>query len=199
MIKKEFLSQLRTGLAGLPQRDIEERLSFYSEMIDDRMEEGLPEEEAVAAVGNVQDIVSQIIGDIPLAKLAKERVKAKGRLKPWEIVLLILGCPIWLSLAIAAVAVVFSLYISLWSVIIALWAVFASLAVCSFGVAVEGIVLACIAHTVSGMAMLAAGIVCAGLSIFMFYGCKAATKVFLVLTKKIAVAFKNCFIKKEEV
>lgn len=77
MIKKEFLSQLRTGLAGLPQRDIEERLSFYSEMIDDRMEEGLPEEEAVAAVGNVQDIVSQIIGTFPLRSWRRRGSKPK--------------------------------------------------------------------------------------------------------------------------
>ena len=49
MGKQEFLAQLRKGLQGLPQEDIEERLTFYSEMIDDRMEEGLSEEEAVSA------------------------------------------------------------------------------------------------------------------------------------------------------
>ena len=49
MNKQEFLSQLRKGLAGLPQNDIEERLAFYGEMIDDRIEEGLSEEEAVSA------------------------------------------------------------------------------------------------------------------------------------------------------
>ena len=48
MRKEEFLSQLESGLYGLPQADIDERLSFYAEMIDDRMEEGLGEEEAVA-------------------------------------------------------------------------------------------------------------------------------------------------------
>ena len=47
MNKEEFLSELRTKLSGLPQEDIEERISFYSEMIDDRMEDGISEEEAV--------------------------------------------------------------------------------------------------------------------------------------------------------
>lgn len=47
MNKQEFLVKLRKGLSGLPKEDIEERLTFYSEMIDDRMEEGLSEEEAV--------------------------------------------------------------------------------------------------------------------------------------------------------
>ena len=198
MNKKEFLSRLRKGLAGLPQSDIVERLSFYSEMIDDRMEEGLSEEDAVLAVGDVQDIVSQIVGDIPLGKLAKERLKAKGRLKPWEIVLLVLGSPIWLSLAVAAVAVVFSLYISVWSVIVSLWSVFGCLAACAFGVAVGGIVLACSGHTTPGVAMIAAGILCAGLSIFVFYGSKAATGGILKLTQTTVLGMKNRFVKKEE-
>ena len=37
MHKQEFLAQLRKGLSGLPQADIEERLTFYSEMLEDRM------------------------------------------------------------------------------------------------------------------------------------------------------------------
>ena len=45
MRKQEFLAQLRKALSGLPQDEIEERLTFYGEMIDDRMEEGLSEEE----------------------------------------------------------------------------------------------------------------------------------------------------------
>lgn len=199
MTKQEFLASLRKGLSGLPQSDLEERLSFYGEMIDDRMEEGLSEQEAVSAVGSVEEIISQIIGDTPLAKLAKERVKKKGHLKGWEIVLLILGSPIWLSLGIAAVAVILSLYISLWAVIISLWAVFTSLIGCTLGGMVAGIVLFCSGNRLPGTALFAASIVCAGLSVFMYYGCKAATKGILVLTKRIPIWIKNCFIKKEEV
>ena len=35
MSKQEFLVQLRKGLSGFPQDDIEEHVTFYSEMIDD--------------------------------------------------------------------------------------------------------------------------------------------------------------------
>ena len=38
MNKSEFLEELRKGLAGLPKDDVEERLTFYGEMIDDRIE-----------------------------------------------------------------------------------------------------------------------------------------------------------------
>ena len=198
MSKQEFLARLRKGLLGLPQDDIEERLTFYSEMIDDRMEEGLSEEDAVSAIGNVDEIVAQVIADIPLAKIAKERIKPKRRLKAWEAVLLALGSPIWLSLGVAAFAVILSLYVSLWAVIISLWSVFVSVAACSLGGILACVIFAAGGNGASGAAMLAAGIVCVGLSIFLFYGCKAATAGTLILTKKMALWTKNIFIKKED-
>lgn len=198
MNKQEFLFQLRKRLSGFPKDDIEERLTFYGEMIDDRIEEGLSEEEAVFAVGSVDEIVEQVVVEIPLAKIAKERIKPNRRLKAWEIVLLALGSPIWVSLCVAAVAVAFAFYVSLWSVIISLWAVFVSLIACAFGGILSGGVLACGANVLSGIATLGGGIVCAGLSIFAFYGCKALTSGVLMLTKKIAICIKNCFVKKGE-
>ena len=198
MNKQEFLAQLRKGLSGLPKNDIDERLTFYSDMIDDRMEDGIPEETAVCEIGTASDIVSQIIADIPLGKLVKEKIKPKKKLKAWEIILLVLGSPLWLPLLIAAFAVFLSLYVVFWSVIISLWAVFASLVACGFAGVVAGAVFAAGGNGLTGIAVIAAGIVCAGLSAFMFFGCKAATKGILKLTKKFAIWIKNCFIKKEE-
>ncbi len=197
MNKQEFIISLRNGLSGLPQDEIEERLTFYSEMIDDRIEEGLSEEDAVSAVGSAEEIVNQAVADIPLVKIAKERIKPKRRLKAWEIVLLALGSPIWLSLGIAVAAVILSVYISLWAVIISLWAVFASFIICAVGSVPAGIIFIKNANKISGAVMLLGGIVCVGLSIFMFFGCKAVTKGILILTKKIALRIKSCFIRKE--
>ena len=53
MDKKEFLHKLQKGLSGLPKDDIQERLNFYSEMIDDSVEEGLTEEDAISRIGSV--------------------------------------------------------------------------------------------------------------------------------------------------
>lgn len=127
MNKQEFLAQLREGLSGLPQEDMEERLMFYSELLDDQMEEGLSEEEAVAAAGPVEEIVRQTISDTPLTKIVKERIRPKRRLHAGELVLLVLGAPIWLPLGFAAVAVFFALYVVLWSALVSLWAGFVSL------------------------------------------------------------------------
>lgn len=196
MNKQEFLALLRAGQAGLPREDLEERLTFYSEMLDDQMEEGLSEEEAVAAVGPVDEIVRQIIADTPLAKLARERMRPRRQLKAWEIVLLVLGSPLWLSLGLAAIAVIFAFYVVLWSVSVSLWAVFASLAVCAVGGLPAFAVL--IARSgAAALAILAAGMVCAGLAIFLFFGCRAATKGILTLTRRIASWLKHCFLRKE--
>lgn len=40
MNKQDFLGALRRGLLGLPEEDIENSVEFYSEMIDDRIDEG---------------------------------------------------------------------------------------------------------------------------------------------------------------
>ena len=197
MNKQEFLAQLRKGLSGLPQEDIEERLTFYGEMLEDRMEEVFTEEEAVAANGDVDEIVLQTVAEIPLAKIAKERIKPKRRMKAWEIVLLALGSPIWLALGLAA-AVVFALYLALWAVVAALWAVWGAIAVCAVGSVPVCVVLAARGGIAGGLAILAAGFVCAGLSIFLFYGCREATRGVWALTKKITIGIKNGLIRKEE-
>lgn len=51
MDKKEFLNRLESLLVGLSADKINESLAFYAELIDDRIEEGIPEARAVAAVG----------------------------------------------------------------------------------------------------------------------------------------------------
>ena len=199
MNKQEFLAQLRNGLVGMPQDDLEERLLFYEEMIDDRMEEGCSEEEAVSEIGSVEDVISQVVAEIPLTKLVKEKVTKKKGMKVWEVILLILGSPIWLSLLIAVFSVLLSIYISLWSVIISLWSVFVALVGCALGGVVGGVFIAINGYAASGVATLAAGFVCAGISILLFYGCVAITKGFLVFTKKMAIWMKKCLIKKEEI
>ena len=198
MTKQEFLEQLRKGLSGLPQAELEERLGFYAEMIDDRMEEGLTEEEAVAAIGAVDEIIGQIVDDTPFSTIAKEKFKPKRQMKAWEIVLLILGSPIWVSLLLAAFAVVFALYVVVWSLVISLWAVFAAFAVCTPVSLAVGIVALLRGNGVAGSALLGAGFLLAGFSILLFFGCRAAAKGALRLTGKVSAELKRRLIRKEE-
>ncbi|MBR6725619.1 MAG: DUF1700 domain-containing protein, partial [Clostridia bacterium] len=95
MNKEQFLIELAAALAGLPEEDIEKSLEYYSEMIDDRTEDGLSEEEAVAALGTIAEIRAQIIKDTPLPKIIKEKVKPKRSFRGWEIAVIIIGFPLW--------------------------------------------------------------------------------------------------------
>lgn len=199
MNKQEFLAELRKGLHGLPQNDIEERLTFYNEMIDDRMEEGLTEDAAVSEIGTVNEVVSQIVTETPLSKIVKEKVRPKRTLRVWEIVLLALGSPIWLSLLIAALAVIFAVYVTAWSVIVALWASELALAVSSIGSILSAVIFAFQVNGIVAIAVLGAGIAFAGLSIFLFFGCKETTKGILFLTKKMILGIKSLFIGKENI
>lgn len=197
MNKAEFIAELEKGLSGLPRDDIEERLSFYSEMIDDRMEEGESEEKAVAGVGSVGDIISQTLADIPLKKLVKEKIKPKRSLRGWEIALIILGFPLWFPLTVAAAAVALALYAVVWALVISLWAVDLAFAVCA---------IACIAYAVycfiqgsaaAGVAAVGLALFCAGICIFLVFGCLAASKGAVRMAKLIALGVKRIFIKKE--
>ena len=197
MSKSEFIARLRAALSGIPKEELEERLAFYSEMIDDRMEEGLAEEEAVGDIGSVEDIAAQIIAETPLVKLVKEKVKPKRKLCAWEIVLIAVGFPVWLPLLMAAFIVILSLYFVVWSVMLSLWAVFAAVALSAVGCVALGVCLIVLGKFYLGLALIGAGMFCAGLSIFIFIGCIAATRGVAKLTKKAVVGVKNRFVKKE--
>ena len=199
MTKHEFITQLRVKLSGLPEREVEERLDFYAEMIDDCIEDGRTEEEAVAQIGSVDEVASQIVADIPLLAIAKKKIKPARRLKTWEIVLLAVGSPVWVPLLIAAPAVAFALYVSLWAVIVSLWAAFGSLVGGAFAGIASGLALSMGANVPAGLALISAGVVCAGLSIFVFFGCKAAMRGVVVLAGKTVLTIKRLFIKKEGV
>lgn len=185
MTKQEFLARLA---AKLPKSEREEQLAFYSEMIDDRMEEGLSEEKAVESV-TVQEPV--------LADPQTEAAPPKRRHNAWMIVLVVLGSPIWLSLLAAAFAVIVSAYVSLWAGIISLWAGFAALLGSGAGCLLSGAGYAIGGNGTTGIAMIGAGLVCGGLSIFAFYGCLWITKGAVLLTGKLAVSIKQKFSKKE--
>ena len=196
MNKAQFLDELRRRLSGLPQSDLDERLLFYSEMIDDRVEDGLTEEDAVAGIGSVDEIVEQIMAEIPLSKLVKQTVTQRRSLKAWEIILLVLGSPVWIPLLTAAFAVCLSLYIVFWAVQISLWAVDLSLAVSAVGCLFMAVYTLIKGNPAEGAFMLGAALACAGLAILLFFVCLELSKGLLRLTKKMLLGVKTIFMRK---
>ena len=203
MTKLEFLSSLRerlTGLSSLSAEDLERSLEYYSESIDDRMEDGLTEEEAVEAMGSIDEIVAQILMGASMPKPNKPnkgKEKAKERSNhawgPGVFVLLIFGFPLWFPLLIAVCSVAFSLYIALWSVIVALYAVdvaFVAGAVAGIFGSVARMVTG---GVMSGLFALGAGLVCTGLAILWLFACVLITKGVIWFTKTFFLAIGSCF------
>ena len=80
MTKVEFLDELKKQIAEYPSGETEQSLEYYSEMIDDRMEDGMTEGEAVASLGKIEDIARQIKEELPLATLVKQKTKEKMKI-----------------------------------------------------------------------------------------------------------------------
>lgn len=166
MDKNTFLANLQKRLKGLPEEDVQRTLEYYREMIEDRMEEGLSEEEAVAEIGSVEEIAAPL-----LPKSSRRKMKA------WEITLLILGFPVWFPLLVAAAAVVIS-------VVAVIYAVDISLAAGCLGGVLCAVVYLIQCHWAGAAFLFGAGLLCGGLAILCFMGSNALMKVCFTAMKK---------------
>lgn len=197
MNKYEFLGRLRERLAGLPPKDIEKSLDYYAEMIADRIEDGMSEEEAVAALGTIDEIVAQILEETPLPKLVKEKVRPKRPLRTWEILLIVLGFPLWLPLLIAFASIIFSVLVAIGSVLISVFAVAVAVGACALAFTVAGLICFATSRGALGTILIGATLICSGLCILFFVGATYASKGILWLCKKGIYAIKSCFVGKE--
>ena len=194
MRKSEFLAALRKGLNGLPQADIDASIEFYSEMIDDRMEDGLTEAEATEMIGPVGQVVSHILMETPLPKLVKAKVSPNRALAAWEIILLILGAPLWLPLLISVVIMALTLYFLIWVIVVLLYLIEVLLAGCALlGISSFPAYLLTGNWPKAGVA-IGMGLICAGLAILWFSGSSRAAEGMLTLSKRMIRRIKSCFI-----
>lgn len=177
MNKKRFLVRLKRALRGLGVCEIQSRLAFYAEMIDDRVEEGMTEKDAVLEIGEPEEIAKEILSEM----------KAEGKKTPRSMgasakILIALGSPVWLSLLIAAAAILFSLAVSAFAVALCVFVCLAAALVSLYAavicVGVSG--AACVAfggvclftgRALEAMLVTGAGFVLASLAIWAFLAC----------------------------
>ena len=192
MNKTEFTEQLRMSLKGLSEADINKSVDFYEEMIEDRIEDGIPEEEAVSALGSIDEIKGKILEEIPIAKIVKEKIKPKRALRGWEIALLIIGSPVWVPVTAALIIVALVIYLCFWIVILCLY-------VCDFAVFFSGFAAIIAAFLQengfsTGLLYCGGGIALIGAAILLFFGFTEIAKGMLFVSKKIALGIKKLFV-----
>lgn len=183
MNKEQFLSALRARLSDLPASETERPLAFYAESIDDRVEDGMTEEEAVAALGDLDGIVREIEAALPLTTIVKQRVKTerargekRGHSAAW-IVLAVVGAPVWLPLLITAAALVLTVYIVIWAVIVSLFAVLAALVVAAAALLIYGVAKIAVIGLYGSLMVLGAAAVILGAAVLLEEPIRALAKL----------------------
>lgn len=197
MNKEMFTKELKKGLKGLPGEEKRKQLSYYSELIDDMVEDGMTEAEAVARLGDVKDICENILKEFSIRISPEKTNKPSTAWKVIWIILIVLGSPVWLSFLLSVFAVVLAIYVCFWAVVISLFAVAFALAVSSLAMIVFLIFKLIVSNVATAVLALAAAFLLAGLAVLI--GLAAYwTAVGAVLTASAIVkAVKSVFKRKE--
>ena len=177
MTRDEFLGRLGELLACLPAEQVEETKAFYAEAIADRMEDGMSEEEAVAAMGDPAELgraLNRVHSPLPAVPRAIARTRRRSTTLLW--VLTIVGSPVWVPLLAAFAAVAVTVYICIWLLALCVWIVAAALG----GVGVVELLLAVsgvtIGHFPYALASAGVGLGLVGVALFVGAGAWAASK-----------------------
>lgn len=186
----DHIKQIRIA-KGLSQEELAVALNVVRQTVS-KWEKGLstPDSDMLVRLAHVLDTsVNDLLGEKePMAAVTD--TSKKPALTRLPITLIVLGFPIWFSLIAAALAVVLALYVAVWAVDVSLWAVDVSLAGSCVGGIAAGVIFLCTGSGPSGLAMIAGALICAGLAILLFFGCKAATNGIVTLTKRCVQAIK---------
>jgi uncharacterized membrane protein len=197
MNKESYLAQIRQLLQSLPEEDRERSLAFYAESIDDRIEDGMSEEEAVASLESPEEAAKTILMDTPLPKLVKARVKQR-RMGALEILLLVLGFPLWFPLLLTILILGLTVYLVAWTLVLSLGAV-----VLSLGLSAAAALIAAVYCLFKGgitLALLGFGacLVLAGLTVLLGFVTAWAGRLAIRLGKAMVRGLKSLLIRKEE-
>lgn len=174
MTRDEFLGRLGELLACLPVDQVRETQEFYAEAIADRMEDGMGEEEAVAAMGAPGEVAEAVLDDLPAVPRAIARTRRRSTALLW--VLTIAGSPVWVPLLVAFAAVAVTVYVCIWVLALCVWIV--AVALGSAGIA-ELLFAACgitIGHFPYALASAGMGLGLVGVALFVGAGAWAASK-----------------------
>lgn len=195
MNKEIFIKELKKGLKRLPREEKRKQLSYYSELIDDMIEDGMSEAEAVARLGDVKDICDNILKEYSIQSSSDKTNKPSTGWKVVTIILLVLGSPVWISILIAIFAVVFAIYVCFWAVVITLFAVAFALAVSSLAMIVFLIFKLIASNVATAVLALAAAFLLAGLALLIglaaYWTARGAVLTAAAMVKAVKAIFKR--------
>lgn len=171
-------------------------MAFYDEMILDRMEEGMSEEEAVATLDAPGVVAEAILDDLPAVPRAMAKTRRKSRVLLW--VLVILGFPVWGALLAAAAITVMSFYAVVWIFVAVVWGISAMLVLaCPVFVllAVCGVITGHPAYT---LAQFGASLVALGIGLLLVRAAYELTRGVALLSAAVVRRAVSPFVKRRD-
>ncbi|MDV4150726.1 DUF1700 domain-containing protein [Clostridium sp. AL.422] len=112
MNKSTFIDTLRKSLKLLDEDERNKFISYYEEIIEDYKESGFTEKEVIKKIGSPQSIANNILSEQDIININIPSFKSKIL----NIILLILGFPLWGSLLLAVILLILSAYIIIWCI-----------------------------------------------------------------------------------
>ena len=112
MTKSTFIDELRGLLESLNEDECNKFISYYEEIIEDYKESGLTEQEVIEKIGSPQSIANNILSEQDSININIPSFNSKIL----NMILLILGFPLWGSLLLTAVLLILSAYIIIWCI-----------------------------------------------------------------------------------
>ncbi|MDO5785245.1 MAG: DUF1700 domain-containing protein [Eubacteriales bacterium] len=191
MTKAVFLRRLSSALAKCGKSDRKNHIAYYSELIDDYQEEGMTEEQAVAALGSPADIAAEILAET--GNVSSMRLSTKILIG----ILLVLGFPLWGSLVLAGLMLVLCGFILLWCVPL-LSGSFTIGALIMAAVSIPGTIVVIQQSISLGLIQLGVGTACAGGFILGAFLTVFLCKWFGKFTKWIVLKAIHLFRKEDD-
>ncbi|WP_313130297.1 DUF1700 domain-containing protein [Anaerocolumna sp.] len=190
MNKAEFLNELSFCLQHMNDSEKNKFIIYYDEMISDYVENGMTEEEAVDKIGSPKKIAEELLDDSGSVKISLPSTGIKGL----NVLLTVLGFPLWGSLLLAFILMVFSLYIIIWCAPFATGALSIGFFTTSI-IGIAGSPFVMIKSVSIGIMQLGIGIASVGISLLLGFATIDLSKKLIILTKnlnaKLAALFKK--------
>mgnify|MGYP000931831918 FL=1 len=201
MKKSEFLERLRREIRNLPYDEVEKTITYYEEIISDRMEDGASEEEAVASLGTPEAIARDLQANQPFSTIIKRKVEDYKERRSSEntalvIVLLIVLFPFWFPVLMSGLGVLVGLFATIGGIIVAFWAASIAIGIGGIGLIIASAFGFATSYIPTGFFSIGSGIALIGLSIIAVIISIYATKGIIKLMGIIIHSIKKLFVRR---
>lgn len=189
MNKKEFLNDLDSKLDFLTEEERNKTINYYSEIIEDRIESGASEEEAVLQMESTEVIAKKLMAENNTQKTTSEKVldfidklfEKHGYL--FVLIIAILSIPLWTPILGGILGLVCTIFLILFGTI----AFGAIGSVVALGIGISFITQSLL----SAISALGVSMICAGFAVLVTIGTVKLISMMSNFFKKVSKSIKE--------